>query len=380
MQFLFQRAPLKSPTASSVAFFGNWEFLNKTLASLGVAATVVFSSSLSSAEAANLAKPIVNGMEPRYVTAGNPEDYVVQPGTGFDGVVRLFLETTLDNFDCSGSLLTSGRHILTAAHCFTDDFGSNITTATTAFFDLPTGAVAVDVANFFIYPDWGGFADLESFGGDIAVLELASVAPQVAERYDIYRATDEIGQVGVKVGYGDFGQGNSGDILPDGQKRSGQNRYDAPGELWNTVPNLGDVNNMLPNATLAYDFDNGLPENDAFGVIGLPDLGLGQQEVNSAPGDSGGPTFINGLIAGLTSGGLCFGFDVVNYTCSTLPDIDNTLNSSFGEFSFDTRVSTYASWVDGIVGNSPTRVPEPGMIGALVLTSLAAFGYRKSRI
>src|SRR5262245_6502772 len=37
----------------------------------------------------------------------------VQPGTGFDGVVQLFDPTG----SCTGSLLFTGRHILTAAHC-----------------------------------------------------------------------------------------------------------------------------------------------------------------------------------------------------------------------------------------------------------------------
>ncbi|MFB2897231.1 trypsin-like serine protease, partial [Aerosakkonemataceae cyanobacterium BLCC-F50] len=262
-------------------------------------------------------------------------------------------------------LLPSGRHILTAAHCLTDDFGLNITNAATAFFNLPTGRFGINTANIFIYPDWGGFADSDSFGGDLAILELASVAPEAAQRYDIYRNTDEIGQVSVKVGYGVSGQGNQGfnsSNFPFGVKRSGQNVYEV------LVEDLD--SGILPNAILLYDFDNGLPENNAFEFFDLPDLGLGLQEVMAAPGDSGGPTFINGLIAGITSLNVCFS----KFNCLSPPDIDNILNASFGEFGVDTRVSTYASYIDDVLaGNiTPTsKVPEPNTIFALF--AFAAF-------
>lgn len=340
--------------------------LHKAITSAAVATTATFTCLPSSAEAATLSRSNSFTFSPRYVTAGEPDDYLVEPGTGFDGVVDLSIETTLGNFGCSGSLLTSGLHILTAAHCLTDNFGASITNGATVYFDLSAGRTAINATNFFIYPDWDGFLDFESFGGDIAILELETEAPDVTERYDIYRDTDEIGQIGTKVGYGLTGNGNQGDVLADGLKRSGQNIYDAPGEIFES-PEFGGV---IPGAFLGYDFDNGLAANDAFGFhYGIPDLGLGLNEVNSAPGDSGGPTFINGLIAGLTSFGDCFFYDLGECTGS---DIDTVLNSSFGEFSVDTRVSTYASWIDSIVG-VPQSVPEPASVfGLLAVSALGA--------
>ena len=307
------------------------------------------------------------------VVSGDPDDYIVNPGNGFDGVVSLSLQTDIGRFGCSGSLLPSGRHILTAAHCLTDDFGLNLTKGATAFFTLPTGKFGINTANIFIYPDWGGFANYNSSGGDLAILELASVAPEAAQRYDIYRNTDEIGQVSVKVGYGVSGQGNQGfnsTNFPLGVKRSGQNVYDLLGENLNF--------GILPGATLAYDFDNGLPENDAFGFLGIPNLGLGLQEVSSAPGDSGGPTFINGSIAGITSLNVCFS----RFDCLSPPDIDNILNASFGEFVVDTRVSTYASYIDDVLaGNiTPTsKVPEPNTMFALFAFAAFAVSSRLKR-
>lgn len=293
------------------------------------------------------------------VVSGDPNDYIVSPGNGFDGVVSLSLQTDLGRFGCSGSLLSSGRHILTAAHCLTDNFGLNITKGATAVFDLPTGKFGIKTANIFIHPDWGGFGD-----GDLAILELVSAASEAAERYDIYRNTDEIGQVSTKVGYGLSGQGNQGfnpRQFPFGVKRSGQNVYE-----------------VLREDFLLYDFDSGLPENDAFGFVGIPNLGLGLQEVSTAPGDSGGPTFINGLVAGVSSFGACF----IEFSCIVPPDIDNQRNASFGEFGGDTRVSTYASYIDGVLAGKVTptsKVPEPNTMFALFTFAALAVSSRFKR-
>lgn len=351
----------------------NIKQINNIIASTVVATAAVFGGWLSSAKAAILRTyGSEEAVGPFIVTPENPDNYIVKPGTGFDGVVQLLISTNQGRFLCSGSLLNSGRHILTAAHCLTDDFGNLIANSTSVFFDLPDARVTLDTDKFFVHPDWDGFADFESSSGDIAILELLSEAPLAAQRYEIYRTQDEIGKVGVKVGYGLSGTGNEGAVFGIGVKRSGQNKYDALAEVLNPLPGTPDV---VPGTYLAYDFDNGLPENDAFGVfLGIKDLGLGLLEVNTAPGDSGGPTFINGLIAGITSYGLCPTVTFEDFNCIDA-DIDNFLNNSFGEFGVDTRVSTYASWVDGITGVH--KVPEPGMVGALFLTGAATLLSRK---
>jgi hypothetical protein len=273
------------------------------------------------------------------VVSGNPNDYVVRPGTGYDGVVQLNINRTdiVNGVLCTGSLLPTGLHILTAAHCFTQDNsslnnkpGAFVTQSTKVFFDLPTGKSQLDATEFYIHPLWNG----DYFNGnDLAVIKLASTAPPTAERYSLYRGSDEFSQPFAKVGYGQTGQGNTGrNPESGGIKLSGYNTYDA-------------VLSPTNDTALSYDFDNGLAINDAFGrFFGTPNTGLGQFEVMAALGDSGGPGFINGSIAGITS------FLYPPRMFGIASDIDNSdNNSTFGEIAYDIRVSSHASYIDSVL-------------------------------
>lgn len=244
---------------------------------------------------------------------------------------------------CSGTLLPTGRHILTASHCFTDGNGTPNVSNATAVFTLAGVNAGVPVTSVSIHPSWQG-GDFIHRGGDITVLTLSSNAPTDATPYDIYRDTDELARTFDKVGFGWEGTGQSG-LVPGtaGTKRAGLNRFDAAAEILNGRTINGSVlpsNYIAANTQLLFDFDSGLSGNDAVGqAAGISNLGEGINEVSSAPGDSGGPAFLDGKIAGVTSWGL------VNNATDSSPGI----NSSFGEFAFDARVSTYASWIDAII-------------------------------
>lgn len=303
------------------------------------------------------------------VVPGNPNDYLVNPGTGYDGVAQVNIDISVRVARCSGSLLRTGLHILTAAHCLTSTSdseellpgiprGTLIARSAKVFFDLPTGRTPVDASEFYIHPDWKG----EYYNGnDLAVIKLAAEAPAAAERYDIYRGNDELSQVHTKVGYGVTGNGNTGFVIDQNlKKRAGQNTYDAFAERLNgAFPGF----NFSQGTALLYDFDNGKPANDALGVIpGIPNLGLGANEVLPAPGDSGGPVFINKLIAGIISDGI---------RQPLTSDIDNIpYNSSFGEMGFDTRVSFYSNYIDNVLAGKiePSyKIPEPSLTWGTVL-------------
>ncbi|ELR98342.1 trypsin-like serine protease [Gloeocapsa sp. PCC 73106] len=293
---------------------------------------------------------VVSLTQPLYTTTINSFNpiYLVNPDEGFDGVADIFLSSPNSPISerCSGSLLSTGKHVLTAAHCLTNNQGRiNISNAEVNF-DIPSGRITFNVPSnqITLAPGWDGTL---VNGNDLAILELDSRAPEEVDRYLIYRRSDEINQVAVKVGYGRSGTGNQGDILDTGVKRVGLNRYDADGSP------RGEFFEGATTGILGYDFDNGRSRNDAFDYFfDLSNLGVGQQEVGGARGDSGSPTFIDGKIAGVTTfRETIFTIDENGSLVSS--DRDFAINSSFGEFMYDNRISFYQVWIDEV-----TEIPE----------------------
>jgi len=322
---------------------------------MGLFALVAFNN--NPLDAATVNDDLVAERRPLYTTADDPALHVVSPGGQFDGVADLTLNRTDGTFGCSGALLGNGREVLTAAHCVTDNNGVMNTNSVATTFQLPSGTQTFNSQSILVHPDWNGNFDV---GFDLALITLDTFVPDEVPRHDIYRGADEVGQIVSKAGYGRSGNGNDGDVINDGLKRSGLNRYDALGDVFSTVPG----SSPTPGSQLAFDFDDGTTGHDAFGFFeaqlngsGLGDLGLGDDEVMSAPGDSGGPTFINNQIAGVTSYGLRLSLRG-GPPSSRGSDVDKELNSSFGEFGIDTRVSFFASWIDA----SLTPPPPPPLI------------------
>jgi hypothetical protein len=247
------------------------------------------------------------------------------------------------------------------------------TTAKVSFEAGPGDTKTVDVTSFTVNPDWSG--DLAE-GTDVAVLGLdTAVDISGVTHYDLYRNPDEIGQLTDKVGYGVTGTGATGWTGGFGTKREGEQVYDAEHDLMWEALGLIPGADFVPGAVLQYDFDDGTtcygPAagcHDAFGFFspgfglgfpGLADGGVGATEVGSAPGDSGGPTFIDGKVAGITSYGITLWYDDL----STSDITPFTVDSSFGEFAGDTRVSSWADWIDSVT--APPAVPEPATLGLL---------------
>lgn len=267
------------------------------------------------------------------------------PGEGFDGVVRV----SYAGYYGTGALLFDGRAILTTAHLFDGRSG----TASVSFETL-TGTQTLAAQKYLIHQDHNAEGN-----NDLAIVWL-SVAPALdAERYDIYRETDEIGQQITLVGYGRNGTGNTGATSGEHEppiRLKATNRFDAEASLLNST--LGSIVGWSPLADtqLLADFDNGMSGNDALGqLLGRHDLGLGVDEGLIASGDSGGPAFIGGLLAGVASytANLSYG--------NIAPDIDHIINSSFGEIAAWQRVSNYQQWIDQSLraeyAGAPTR-PE----------------------
>jgi len=272
--------------------------------------------------------------------------YRTYPGDGYEGVVRV----NFGGYYGTGALLFDGRAILTAAHLFEGRTGSASIT-----FETGSGAQALTATKILQHPGY----DAQS-NNDLAIVWLSGSAPLAANRYDIYRGSDEIGQVFTLSGYGRTGTGSVGASSTDSSspiRLKAVNQFDADAATLKS--HLGSGMAWTPRAgtQLIADFDNGASTNDALGrLISRKDLGQGLDEGFIARGDSGGPAFLHTKLAGVAS-----------YTASLIrgnvtPDIDSSTNSSFGEIAAWQRVSAYQQWIDQSLRanypNAPTKPEE----------------------
>lgn len=268
------------------------------------------------------------------------------PGEGFDGVVRI----STGGYYGTGVLLYDGRAILTAAHVLTTSPGVTAASATVQF-ETVEGTASVTATTISVIPSY----DHINNNNDLALIWLSSPATAKANRYDIYRDSNEIGQSVTLAGYGAPGSGNSGvDVQYAGVplRIKGENLADA--DVGTLKAKLGGIMGWepTPGTQLVADFDNGSAAQDALGqLIGNVDPGLGAKEGMVSPGDSGGPAFIDGHVAGIA------GYIASLSTGATHPDLDNASNSSFGELGFWQRVSAHQQWIDQSMRTHYPNVP-----------------------
>ncbi len=296
----------------------------------------------AAAFAGPLLLPTPVALRPLVTTLGDPASYVVTSPSPYDGVARLVIQTSAGLFGCSGALVTS-RHLVTAAHCLTDDFGNLDVLSLTAAF--PTAGV-FSGAGYAVHPGWTG--DLAG-GYDIAIVRLS--ASTGLSGYPIETGL-VFGQVDV-AGYGLSGSGSTGWTLPFGTLRAGTNMFEPI--AWN-----------YPGLPYAYDFDDGTEQRDALCIL----LGSNfcgtytSREVHPAPGDSGGPSFWNGRLIAIHSFIATFGPE--------FGDLDSELNGTFGELAGDTRLGPYADWIQ-------SQIPEPSTAALLCLglVAIACFSRRR---
>jgi hypothetical protein len=338
------------------------------------------------------ATPTSDVLPPNNTIGGG--DPIFKPSSNKSGVVALIMQTPDGAFICSGSLLSGGRHIATAAHCVADSTGALAATSTTAYFfngdsdvRTPFGpGTAIQISNYAINPGYTGEVIDQN---DIAILTLHTFAPMQFERYSLFTPNDLTGTNVNIAGYGARSTvGGLQGTTPEenagrtGFLREGDNIFDY---AWGnslfqgffTTRDVGgdfDGQNFFGFAEVdkSYisDFDNGLSAQSAarrvanglgLGLIGNANFnnnGVGAREIGVAGGDSGGPGFVNGQLASINSYGLTFGAD--------FGDIKTGLNNSFGEFSGYVPVYIH----EDFIAASTVAVPEPSSWAMLI----AGFG------
>lgn len=262
-------------------------------------------------------------------------------GQGQDGVVRI----AAGGYVGTGILLYDGQAVLTAAHLVKGQ------TSASVLFETAAGSQTIASTRLLAHSGYDS-----SSNNDLAIVWLSRPAPLAADRYQLYRDTDEIGKTMTLVGYGVPGTGSSGTISNPGSdplRLKASNRADA--DIGSVKDALGAQMGWQPlyGTQLVADFDDGSSSRDALGRLAyLPDLGLYLDEGFISPGDSGGPAFIDGLVAGVAS------YKATLSRGATQPDADNVSNSSFGEIAAWQRVSAFQQWIDEAMRQAWTDAPK----------------------
>ena len=317
-------------------------------------------------------------------------EFIVSTDTGLDGVLQVSIidsraeeeiqqqqiNDAADSRGGTAALLYTGKHTLHCKHAIEGAGYGGHTPEDKKYWYIfaegPEGKVSLEVEKVEAYRSNGELEFEGSLSYDFSIITLKEEAPTWIDRYEIYRETDEIGKNYLRVGYGMEGLGEYGrgdGFLPKefwssdtegGQlvKRYGSNTYDLTEAEFLLKPTFTwDAESLGPlearQAMLMSDFDDGTVENDAFGQGNIQEMknvkhtGLGKWEVSSSPGNSGGPNFIDGRIAGVGSGG---GGD--HPSGQLIIDGSDDRPDGYGWYTNDSRVSSVIDWIEGIVGKN----------------------------
>jgi hypothetical protein len=230
----------------------------------------------------------------------------LQIGNGVIAEPVGFLDGASPSFDFSGSaVLIRPDVMLTAAH---------ITSIMTGA-DLTIGGQSRTATAWVTHPDW---TDNLLAGNDLGLVWLDEPVENVTPA-QLYSGSGEQGKVALSAGYGRYGDGETGAVGFDGQKRAGTNVIDL----------------KLLGKILITDLDD--PGNP----LGLffPSYRPTPFELLINQGDSGGGTFI-------ADGGQVYLAGIHSFIGSLDPTYGN-----YGDIAGSVAVSPWVDWINATIEN-----------------------------
>lgn len=316
-------------------------------------------------------------------------------GASMNGVARLMVDTDMNWNNgygvCSGTLLSGGNYVLTAAHCADSFQQTRIDFGVTPAGSLLTRGVSATYLN----PYWNGSY---LFGTDLAILKLDQQVTDI-QGFRL-STTSNMGAEVLMMGYGTTTTGAVG--IPDwnewGYGHWGLNRYEVTTRVLldaaakKGMPDLGVWSNQYGEEYVS-DFDGPGWDNtlqvvaNRTGHLWTSDNGIyspgayGRYEAAFTGGDSGGGDFVwdgdEWLLAGVHSWNwdFCTG-RIMNATTGAYCDSIPGINGSFGELMGATAIYSQVGWINSIVGN----VPEPGTYSLMILGLLAGGALGRRRV
>jgi hypothetical protein len=309
------------------------------------------------------------------IGGGDPGAYTTL-GSYYTSVGQIQGYDTQGGEYAASGVVIAPNWVLTAGHVVSDATSLNFFLDAGGSWDSFSSSTrtAIKASDWIANPNYNG--NLNS-GYDIGLIHFDnafSVNPAV-----LYTGTSEVGQVGTMVGYGSTGTGSTGYTSFDGLKRAGQNMIDAVA----VTPGKGG------NRILLSDFDSGSASDNSYGSASSLLL-----ESLIAPGDSGGGLF--------TSCGTSSYLDdcLVGITSFGWGRLDGDPNSDYGDVGGFTRVSSFISWINSVIGSpssgggggkggkphgasaleaTSVTVPEPVTFSVFGMGLLGAFALRRRR-